>query len=103
RLAQEVHDHVVERLVTLFLADLKHAGDLVRLAFADEVRDGHIDNQNFQSGGAPGPIDAFEKVLRDHALERLGQSGADLVLLVGWKDVDNSVNGLGGAGSMQRG
>src|SRR3981081_1210153 len=46
--AQEIHDGVVERLVALLLANLDHAGDLVSFSFADEVRDGHIDNQNLQ-------------------------------------------------------
>ncbi len=85
-----------------FLPDLDHARDLVRLAFADEVGDRHVDDQNFQRGDAACFVDALEEVLRDHALERFGKGGADLVLLIGGKHVDDTVDGFGGAGGMQR-
>ena len=52
RVPQMFHDRVVERLVAFFLAHLNHAGDLVGLAFANEVRDRHVDDENFQRGDA---------------------------------------------------
>ena len=78
-----VHDGVVERLVALLLADLNHARDLVRFAFADKVRDRHVDDQDLERGDPAGFVDALEKVLRDDAFERFRQRGANLVLLVG--------------------
>ena len=101
-MSQMIHDRVVERLVALLLADLDHAGDLVRLAFANEVRDRHVDHQNFKRGDAAGLVDPLEKVLRDDAFERFGQRGADLVLLVGRENVDDAVDRFGRARSVQR-
>ena len=83
--SQMVHDRVVERLVALLFADLDHARNLVRLAFADEVRDRRIDDQNLERGDAARLVDALEKVLRDDAFERFRESRANLVLLVGGK------------------
>ena len=71
-------------------------------AFADEVRDGRVDDQNFQRGDAARFVDALEKILRDDALERFGERGADLVLLVGRENVDDTIDRFGGARSVQR-
>ena len=68
QVAQVVHDGVVERLVTLLLADLDHTGNLVRLALADEVGDGAVEHENLQRRHAAGLVDAAEKILRDDAL-----------------------------------
>ena len=38
-------------------------------AFADKVRDRHVDDEDLQRGDASRFVDAFEKVLRDHAFE----------------------------------
>ena len=84
-----------------FLADLNHAGDLVRLAFANEVRDRRVDHQNFQRGNAARFVDPLEKVLRDDAFERFGERGANLVLLVGRENVDDAVDRFGRARSVQ--
>src|SRR5213075_2539635 len=46
-------------------------------------------------------VDPFEKILRDNALERFGQGRANLVLLVRRENVDDSVNGFRGTGSVQ--
>ena len=70
-------------------------------AFAHEVRDRHVDDQNFQSGDASRFVDAFEKVLRDDAFERFGQGGANLVLLIGRENVDDTIDRFGGARSVQ--
>ena len=94
RMAEMLHDRVVERLVAFLLADLNHAGDLVGLAFANEVRDRHIDDENLQRGDSAWFVDSFEKILRDYALQRFGQGRADLVLLVRRENVDDSVNGF---------
>ena len=95
--AKMIHDRVVERLVALLFADLNHAGDLVRLGFAHEVGDRHVDHQNFQGGDAAWFVDSFEKILRDDALERFRERGANLVLLISRENVDDTIDGFGGA------
>src|SRR3984893_16767833 len=94
-------NRVVQRLITFFLADLKHARDLVGFSLAHEVRDGGIHYQNFESGDSSRFVDALEKILRDHALERFGESRPDLVLLRRGKNVDDTVDRFGSAGRMQ--
>src|SRR3954468_15781523 len=100
-MAQMFHDRVVQRLVALLFANLNHAGDLVRLALANEVRDRHVDDQDFKGGHPTGLVDALEKILRNYALERFGQSGSNLVLLVGRENVNDTIDRLGGAGSVE--
>ena len=85
-----------------FLADLDHAGDLVRFSFAHEVRDRRVDHQNFERGNAARLVDSLEKVLRDHALERFRQRRANLVLLIGRENVDDTIDGFGRARGVQR-
>src|SRR5439155_15908877 len=46
-------------------------------------------------------VDAFEKVLRHDASKRFGESRANLVLLFGGENVDDTIDGLGGAGCVQ--
>ena len=99
---QMLHDRVIQRLVAVLLADLNHAGNLVGLAFAHEVRDGRGEHENFQRGHAAFFIDALEKILRDDAFERFRKRRADFVLLFGRENVDDTIDGLGGARRVQR-
>ncbi len=62
---QMFHDRIVERLITRFFADLNHAGNLVGLGFTHEVRDGGIENEDFQRGDAAFFINALEQILRE--------------------------------------
>jgi len=96
------HDGVVQGLVAETLADLDHAGNLVRLGFADEVADGGGDHEDFQGGDASLLVDSFEEVLGDHTAQGFGQAGSDLVLLFGREDVDDTVDRLGGALGVKR-
>ena len=96
-----LHDGVVQRLIAFFLADLNHARDLVRFSLAHEIGDGGVDDQDLKGRDASRFVDAFEKILRDDALERLGQGSADLVLLGGREDVDDTIDRLGGIGGVQ--
>ena len=80
--AHVLHDVIVERLIADFLADLDHARNLVGFAFADEVGDGGVENQNFKRRDAALSCPALEQGLRHNAFERLGKRLADFVLLV---------------------
>src|SRR5947207_14451519 len=95
------HDRVVQRLIAFFLADLNHARDLVRFSFAHKVRDGGVDDQNFERGDATRLVDALEKILRNYDLERFGEGGANLILLRGRKDIDDTVDRVGRVGRAQ--
>ena len=64
-LFEQFHDGIVERLVTLLLSDLHHAGDLVGLTFANEVRDWRIHHEHFESRDTSRFVDPFEEVLRN--------------------------------------
>ena len=71
-------DRVIERLVAEFFADLNHTGNLVRLAFADVRRDGRVADEDLQCRRAAGR-DLLAQSLRDDALERARQHGADRI------------------------
>src|SRR4051812_32739334 len=94
-------DGVVERLVADFFADLDHAWDLVSFAFANQVCDGGGENENFQGSDAAFFVDPSEKILGNDTFESFGEGRADFVLLLGREDVDDTVDGFSGAGSMQ--
>ena len=96
-----IHDGIIERLISLLLANLDHAGDLMRLSFADEISNSDVDDENFQSSDATGLVDPLKQILRDYAFERFSQRGANLVLLAGREHINDAVNRLGGAGCVQ--
>src|ERR1043166_3205722 len=100
-MAQVIHDGVVQRLITFFLADLDHARDLVRLAFAHQVGNGEVDDQDFERSHPARLINALEEILRDDAFERFGERGANLILLVSGKYVDDTIYRLRRAGGVQ--
>ena len=50
--ADVFHDVVVKLLVAEFLADLDHALNLVRLAFAHEIGHGGVEHQHFKRSHA---------------------------------------------------
>ena len=54
------HDGIVQGQVSDPLADLDHAGDLVRLAFAHQVGDRSREDEDFQGGYAAFLINALE-------------------------------------------
>src|SRR5262245_20536142 len=63
--AQMFHNGIIQRLIAQFLADLDHARDLVRLAFAHEVGDGRREHENLHRSDAALLINAFEQMLGD--------------------------------------
>src|SRR5947199_274222 len=66
-----------------------------------EIGGGGVDDQDLKGRDASRFVDAFEKILRDDALERLSQGSADLVLLGGREDVDDTIDRFGGIGGVQ--
>src|SRR5438477_530479 len=96
-----IHNRVIEGLVAQFFADLDHAGQLMRFAFAHEICDGGGEHEHFQRGDTSFLIDAFEKVLRHDASKRFGQGCANLVLLFGRENVDDTIDRLGSARRVQ--
>ena len=100
--SQVLHDRVVQRLIAEFLADLNHAGNLMRLAFAHKVGYGRGEHQNLHRGHAAFLVNAPEQALGHDAFEGFRERGANLVLLLRGKDVDHAVHGFGGALGVQR-
>ena len=88
------HDVIIHLHVAKFFADLNHALNLVRLAFAHEVGDGGVEDQNFKCGHAAFFVTALEQRLRHDALQRLGQRLADFVLLVSGENVNDTIHRL---------
>jgi len=84
-------------VVALLFPDLNHTRDLVRLGLAHEVGNCHVDHQNFQCSDPAGFVDSFEKILRNDPFKRFRESGPDLVLLISWKNVDDTIYCFGGA------
>src|ERR1051325_3897225 len=99
--ADVFHDGVIQRLIAEFLADLDHAWNLVSLAFAHQVGDGRSEDEDFQGGDAAFFVYALEKILRDDPFEGLGKGGPDFILLLGRKDVNDTVHGFSGAGGVE--
>ena len=76
-------------------------GDAEGLVFANQVADGRVAHQQLVGRAAPA-ADLGDQRLREHADDRRGELRADLVLLVGRKDVDDAVDRALGAGGVQR-
>ena len=85
-----------------FFPTCKHARNLERLGFANQVCNGRSDDENFQRSDPAFHIDPLQKVLSHDALERFRERIADLVLLVGREDVDDAVDGFCRAWRVQR-
>lgn len=79
----------------MFGAGLDGGVELVAFVFADEVEYGIGAEHDFECGYAARASCAGYQGLGDNALEGGGELGADLLLVVGWEDVDNAVNGGG--------
>src|SRR5881394_3014258 len=100
--SQMLHYRVVQRLVSQLFADLNHAGDLMGLAFANEIGDGRGKHQNLHRRHAPLLVNTPEKALGHNAFERFGKGCTDFVLLLRGKDVNHTVDGFGGALGVKR-
>src|SRR5436190_19761219 len=96
-----IHDGIIEWLISLLLAHLDHAGDLMRLAFADQVGYSDVDHENFQGSDATRLVDPSKEILGDYAFERFSQRGANLTLLGGGEDINDAAHRVGGTGGEQ--
>ncbi len=89
-----------ERLIeglhpVLALPRLHHRVNLVHLVLADEVADGRVRDEDFQTHRAPAPVGARQKRLAHNAFEDERELRAYLRLLLGGKNVDDAVDGRG--------
>ena len=87
----------------LVLAGLHHRVDLVDLVFADQVSDGAVGNQDFERHRAAASFSARQQRLAQNSFEHERKLRANLRLLIGRKDVDDTVDGRGGRICVQRG
>ena len=65
-------------------------------ALADDGAGGGVDDEDFVDGDASAAVGLFHEELRDDSAEGVGEHGANLGLLVGWEDVDETVDGFAG-------
>ena len=75
----------------------KHEG----FAFADEVADGWVIYEDFDREDAPAAICAGDELLADDTAEGFADHDPDLVTLVCWEDVEDSVECSGGISRVQ--
>src|ERR1043165_129603 len=77
--SQVLHNRVIQRLIAELLADLNHAGNLMRLAFANEVGNSSREDQNFKGSDAAFLVDTLEQVLSNDSLQSFGERRANFV------------------------
>ena len=83
-------------------AGLHDRVDLLDLRLADQVANRVVGDQDLERGDTPASVGGRHEVLRDDALQRRGELDAHLVLLLGGEDVDDAVDRLRRALSVQR-
>ena len=96
-------DALVDGAVALAVADFHQADDLFELALADAVADAVAGHQDLGGEHAALAVGAGDQALADDALERAGELGDDLRLLVGGKHVDEAVDRLRGVRRVEGG
>lgn len=98
----EVGQVLVERLHAYAIAGLDTGVHLRNLGLADQVADRARSQHDFVRRDAPLAILGLAQGLGDDRLQGFGQHGTNHFLFFGGEDVDDPVDGLGGAGGMQR-
>ena len=93
-LVEKLHDGVVHQLHADASAPDQHVEQLGRLALADDGGGRGIADENFIDRQAAFAVGALEEKLGEDSAQRARQHGPDLVLLVGWKNVDDAVDRL---------
>ncbi len=87
-------DGIIEALHARGAAGFDDVGDLENAVFADAILDGGGAQHDFDGGDHAGLVVALQKSLADDADERAGQKRANLVLLAGGIDIDDTLNRL---------
>ena len=96
----QVGQRHVHGLHAVFLAHLHGAGNLMDLAFANKIPHRGGAGQDLQRRHSSAGF-LLEQSLRNHRFDGFGELGANLRLLSGRKNVDDTIDGLGRARSMQ--
>lgn len=91
---------LVELLHSEVLTDAHRAGDLMILRFADEVRDRVAADEDLERRDPPAG-NLLEQRLRHHALEDVGEDGANLRLLLRREQAEDPVDGGDGGRGVQ--
>ena len=76
--------------------------DLVGLFFANQIANGGVHNHDFEHWHAPA-IDGGHELLGNRRLQYHGKLNAHLALLAWRECVNDALDGVGGAGGVQRG
>ncbi len=84
-------------------AHLDDVFELMDLAFADEISDGAVGEEQFVGEHSAVAVDGGEEVLGDDALEGVGQLEDDLFLHGALEDADEAFEGVGDAGGVEGG
>src|SRR5439155_5034433 len=98
----QIGERLLHRLHAAARVRLHHRIDLLDLALTDEVPAGVVRQEDLERRNASLPVGRRQQRLGDDALERAGDLNPDLLLLLGWEDVDDPVDRRGGALRMQR-
>ena len=93
---------LIEGLHTVGLTGLEGGVDLGDFVLADEVAHGRCGNQDFVRGDAAVAVAGFQQGLGNNGAQGFGQHGAHDFFFAGREYVDNTVDGFGGAGRVQR-
>ena len=93
-----VHEHHA-----VLAAGLHRGFEHVFVALANEVADGAGGDEDFVGQHAAGAVDGREQILRDDALQGVGELHDDLPLEVAFKDAGDALKGVHHVGGMQGG
>ena len=93
---------LIQQLHSVFLAHLQLARDLVPLIGHDQFADGLGDDHDLADRAAAALIGRLHQDLGDHGEQARGEKALGLLALLGGQRVDDAVDGLGGAGGVQR-
>ena len=70
------HDRIVKRRVAHFLADLNHAGNLMCLAFAHQIRNGGGEDKDLQRGKKMGNTPLDDSIMEHLRMKRISAEEA---------------------------
>src|SRR6202012_323745 len=92
----ELHQHAVHRLHTLFPTGLNDRLQLMALALSDNVTSAWSNYEDFRCGHATA-TNLRNQPLRTDSLKHTGHLNPNLLLLMGRKHINHPIDTLGGA------